>query len=120
MFLIIFFTIDINRLTFIYNWFNKIGKEDNGELPDGLNTDRARKYFKRAVEAGFMEKTDTGYKWIFSKGLKVALGYFVEKIYCPKGKERLPETELNKLFGVSRIGSAISQRMNAKKKLNRG
>lgn len=82
-------------------------------LPDNLNTDRARKYFARAVEFGYMESTATGYQWLF--GGLAQLGYFVERVFCPNNTEHLPEQDINRLFGVNRIGSAISQVHNAKK-----
>lgn len=93
------------------------GTPDLLRLPDGLNTDRARKYFARAVEVGYMKPTATGYKWEYGgkRGALARLGYFVERVYCPTNTEQLPEQVVNKLFGVERIGSAITQVHNAKK-----
>lgn len=82
-------------------------------LPSELDTERARKYFARAVEAGYMIPTDTGYRWVM--GAAVKLGYFVERVYCSTDTEQLPETALNRLFGVNRLGSAITQMHSAKK-----
>lgn len=86
-------------------------------LPSELDTDRARKYFTRAIEAGWMSRTASGYNWTFggSRGAKARLGYFVVKIYCPTNTEQIPESAINKLFGVSRIASAITQAFNANK-----
>lgn len=81
-------------------------------LPDELNTERARKYFKRAVEAGYMTMTAQGAKW---KNLKAVLGYFVERIFCPTNTEKLPEKAINNFFGIDRIGSAITALHNGKK-----
>lgn len=86
-------------------------------LPGNLDTSRARKYFARAMEAGMMEITDTGFKWTYGGVPGLArLGYFVEKVYCPNNTEKLPETAINRLFDVTRIGSAIYQMHNAKDK----
>lgn len=86
-------------------------------LPSELDTERARVYFTRAVEVGYMQPTQTGYKWVFGgeRGALVRLGYFVERVFCPTNTEELPEQAINRLFGVNRIGSAITQRHNAKK-----
>lgn len=79
-------------------------------LPDELNTERAKKYFPRAVEAGYMELTETGYKWdLTQRGNKVKLGYFLQKVYCPNNTEEIPETVINDYFSTTRIGSSISQ-----------
>lgn len=91
-------------------------KDDNTIcLPDTLNTERARKYFKKAMDLGYIKVDRDGLKWTDKK---VSLGYFVEQVYCPNNKETLPETEINKLFRVSRIGTAISQMHNSKPDYN--
>lgn len=86
-------------------------------LPEELNTDRARKYFARAIEAKYMTPTANGYKWEFGgkRGVLASLGYFVEEVYCPTNTEQLPEQAINRLFGVIRIASAITQLHQAKK-----
>ena len=38
--------------------------KDIKNLPPELDTPRAREYFKKAQEAGFIAKTSTGYKWV--------------------------------------------------------
>lgn len=81
-------------------------------LPDELNTDRAKKYFKKAMEYSWIKPTSTGYH--FNKS-KTQLAYFTEKVFCPNKTDEYPETALNKLFGVSRLGSARTQIYNAKK-----
>ena len=85
-------------------------------LPMELDTPRAIKYFKRAVDEEYMKKTDTGYKWLFGgeRGRIARLGYFVEQVFCPNNTEKVPEQSINRLFGVSRICSAITQLHNAK------
>lgn len=86
-------------------------------LPVELDTERARKYFARAVEAGYMTRTDTGYKWLFGgeRGALARLGYFLYRTLCPTNTEKIPQQAVNKLFGVNRIDSAIAQLLNAKK-----
>lgn len=85
-------------------------------LPDELNTERAQKYFARAIEAGLMSITPDGLpRWEGKRGSVAMLGYFLERVYCPNNTEKLPEQALNRLFGVARIGSAITQLHNAKK-----
>lgn len=86
-------------------------------LPDELNTDRARKYFTKAIEAGYIKITENGLQWVFiiGRGNKVSLGYFIQKVFCPNNTESISEKDVNKLFGVDRIGSAITQMNNAKK-----
>ncbi|MFA7193137.1 MAG: hypothetical protein WC131_03355 [Bacilli bacterium] len=93
-------------------------KESNEEtmlLPEELNTERARKYFTKAIECKYMEKTENGYRWLYDNGSKVSLAYFCNNVFCPKNIEKLPETSLNKLFNITRLGSALYQIYNAKK-----
>lgn len=86
-------------------------------LPSKLDTERARRYFAKAIEAQYIKKTESGLQWVFGsdRGRKVSLGYFIQKVYCPNNTEDIPEKAVNQLFGVERIGSAISQIQNAKK-----
>ncbi len=78
--------------------------------PD-IMTDRAKTYFKKAIQAGFMEKTESGYKWTFEgrKGARAALSYFIMKIYSPdpKDKKTIPFRAMENLFGVKRLDSAL-------------
>lgn len=76
----------------------------------GVELDRINKYFNRAINNGYMERTESGYNWKFGgTRRKVRLGYFLQKVYCPQNKGTMPESELNALFGVKRIGSAVTQ-----------
>lgn len=86
-------------------------------LPKDLVTDRAIEYFTTAIKKGYMKKTETGYKWLYggARGCKVCLAYFTEKVFCPNNNESYPETELDKLFGVTRLQSALTQMYDAKK-----
>lgn len=76
------------------------------DLPAELDTERARKYFKRAIDAGFMCKTDSGYKWLYggSNG-QVRLGYFISKTY---GSGRRVN-KLERLFDVQKLSASITQ-----------
>jgi hypothetical protein len=78
-------------------------------LPSELDTDRARKYFARAIEVGYMTPTDTGYKWLHNHCNLSSLGYFVERCYCSNNTERLKVKALELLFSVERLGKAIYQ-----------
>lgn len=106
-------TPDLNKQTDTAN-------EITDTLPEELNTDRARKYFARAIDAQYMTPTANGYKWVFGgkRGGLARLGYFVEKVYCPTNTEQIPQQAVNRLFGVNRIDSAIAQVHNAKKPQN--
>lgn len=67
---------------------------------DKVFTDRAKLYFEKAINKGFMEKTESGYKWMFNGGKKAGLAYFLSKVYIPNGYGDIPLTELEKLFDV--------------------
>lgn len=94
------------------------GMDDSLNLPPDLNTERARKYFPRAIGAGFMAKTNSGYKWLFGgdRGSKARLAYFIEKVYCPAATDLLEAArirELERLFGIVRLDRAIQQNVEA-------
>lgn len=97
-----------------------LSEGDNLNLPETLDNDRARKYFIKAIKEGWMEKTATGFKWLFGnrkgKTSVARLGYFLQKVYCPTNTEQFPATELSRLFGgTSRLDSANYQIDSAKK-----
>lgn len=95
--------------------FSKIQITD--EVKDNsIITERAKKYFDRAIEAGYMEATETGYKWIWggSRG-KARLSYFLYKIFNPDGCQVTPYKRLGELFNESRLDSSTTQVLNAKK-----
>ena len=73
--------------------------------PYGLDIDEARKYFSRAIEKGFMEKTDNGFKWLYggNRG-QIRLGYFCSKVY----NNPRPVNALEEAFGVKKLSSSIS------------
>lgn len=82
-------------------------QEQRFTLPKELNTERARLYFQKAIEAGLMMQTETGYNWNRSKAL---LAYFTDKIY-PKS---YPDNAISLLFNTTRLGKARSQLANNK------
>lgn len=110
-------------------WFDAFIEEDAEEdddvmLPKELDTKKARKYFARAIQKKYMEKTDDGkYRWIGTndKGNRSELAYFCGKVYGYKytisgnAGENFPEDSLNKLFSVSRLYSSLTQVYNAQK-----
>ncbi|EGN55606.1 hypothetical protein PRBRB14_00340 [Hallella multisaccharivorax DSM 17128] len=74
-----------------------------------LQTDEAIKRFDRAEKAGIIVRTATGYKK--NNITKAQLAYFLQKIYQadPQSGTQFPETELNNLFGESRLGKAAGK-----------
>lgn len=71
-------------------------------LTKELDTEKARKYFNRAVETGYIDRTDIGYKW---KQQQARLGYFCLKAYdAPR-----PIAALERCFNVSRLSASITQ-----------
>lgn len=94
----------------------QISTENNVQLdlPQELNTDRARKYFAKAIEVGYMKPTDNGFKWVFGgeRGSKARLAYFLVKVYCPKVTDTIQADrcrKLERLFNVERLDRAIQQ-----------
>ena len=91
--------------------------EQSRPLQPDIMTNSAKKYFAKAIEAGFMEQRGNGYKWTFKNGLKAALCYFIMKVYSPDITD--PKTirykALEKLFDVERLDSALCAMLNAKK-----
>lgn len=94
-------------------------------LPKELDTPKAREAFAKAMEKKYMEVADDGkYRWIGTcmKPNISELAYFLGKVYNYKHTiygndgEAFPEESLNKLFGVTRLYSSLSQVYNAKRK----
>lgn len=78
-------------------------------------TKREKKYFAKAIEAGLMEKDGGNYRWLHNNGLKASLGYFLNRVFNPKGTAQIPCKRLEILFGVTRLDTAIDQALTAKK-----
>lgn len=96
------------RTAAIADWWNTIepspGLKPLAAYPMA-NTERARKYFAKAILAGMMMETSTGYKWLLpeGRGNKAALAYFLGRVYKDN---YTPDKELEALFGYSRLGQA--------------
>ncbi len=94
-------------------------KDEKANAQPDIITNRAKKYFSKALEAGFMTQTDNGYKWTFRNrtGAKAALSYFIMKIYSPD--ENAPQIihfkALEKLFDVKRLDSTLDAMRLVKK-----
>lgn len=69
------------------------------ELPTELNTEPARKYFARAVEAGLISEQ---FEWLATKA---QLGYFCSKVY----EQPRPITILEGFFNVKNLAASITQ-----------
>lgn len=71
-------------------------------LPGELDTERARKYFARAVEVGYMTPNATNGQWLCSTA---RLGYFCSRVFdAPR-----PIAALEKYFGVTKLSASITQ-----------
>ena len=100
------------------------GDKAHTSLPKELDTPRARRYFAEAVRLGYMELTEDGrYRWLGTgrKPCTAELAYFLGRVYNYKytitgnAGEDFPEESLNKLFGVKRLYSSLTQVYNAQK-----
>ena len=109
-------------------WFDTFIDEEPEEgdgfnLPKDLDTSRARKYFLKAIEKQYMTIENGKFRWIGTndKGRISQLAYFCGKVYNYKhtisgnAGEDFPEESLNKLFGVKRLYSLLTQVYNAQK-----
>lgn len=92
------------------NLDKEISKND---LPSRLTKDEAL-YYNKAIEKGFAKENDNGYKWLYNKGSKASLAYFLYKIFSPNGMGQIPFKRLDMLWGVKRLDSALTQTLNAK------
>lgn len=92
------------------NLDKEISKND---LPSRLTEDEAL-YYNKAIEKGFAKENDNGYKWLYNKGSKASLAYFLYKIFSPNGMGQIPFKRLDMLWGVKRLDSALTQTLNAK------
>ena len=90
-------------------------EENNGgiSLPPEIDRPEARKAFEKALKAGYLEKTSTGYKW---QGLPMAAAaYLCEKIYCPAIQDPPPKwTKLGQFLGIDRLAQKAYQNKDTK------
>lgn len=115
-------------------WFDAfLDKEPEAEtgdimLPAEIDTPRAKEYFVKAVEMGWMIMANGKYVWkgigTNSRGKQSQLAYFLGKVYNYKHNisgnagESFPEGALNELFGLdsrTRLYSSLTQVYNAQK-----
>ena len=93
-------------------------EENNGgiSLPPEIDRPEARKAFEKALKAGYLEKTSTGYKW---KGLpKAAAAYLCEKIYCPAITDKHPDWGLlGQFLGFDRLAQTAYQNKATQKEM---
>lgn len=99
-------------------------QEDDGlALPKELNTKRARQYFAKAIDRGYMKQEGGAFRWVGTddKGRTAELAYFLGRVYnyehtiSGNAGEDFPEESLNRLFGVKRLYSSLTQVYEAKK-----
>ena len=70
--------------------------------------------FAKLINAGYMHKEGGGYRYKWHKS-KALLAYTMEKIFCKGNKKgEFPETMLNEMFGVKRLGQARYQLCNSR------
>ena len=84
-------------------------QQKQATLKSRQETERERKYFDKAINVGLMEKTDSGYRWNHNNGLKASLGYFLNRVFNPKGMTQIPYRRMENLFNVSRLDSAVGK-----------
>lgn len=109
-------------------WFDVFIREepqpDLLQLPKDLNTERAQKYFTKAIDRGYMEYENGRFRWIgvCRTGIKSQLAYFLGRIYGYRhsvsgntGTE-FPADELNALFGETKLYDLLVQAHTAQKK----
>ncbi len=94
---------------------NRLSSEWQAKLKLQQETEREKKYFAKAIEAGLMEKDGDSYRWLHNNGLKASLGYFLNRVFNPKGTAQIPCKCLGVLFGVTRLDTVIYQAVNPKK-----
>ena len=106
---------------------------DRLPLQEALNRNDAQKYFKRAIEKGYMKYEGGKYEWLGVPNVKASksqLAYFCGKVYGyewgivddnPKNTvygnigTELPEGELIALFGVNNLCQLLHQLYSVKK-----
>lgn len=90
-------------------------KQKQGFSKPQQETEREKKYFTKAIEAGLMEKDGEKYRWLHNNGLKASLGYFLNRVFNPKGTAQIPYQRMENLFNETRLDTATDQALTAKK-----
>lgn len=78
-------------------------------------TDLEMQYFKKAIEAGYMQETENGYNWLHNNGMKASLAYFLKKVFNPDGTKITPFKMLENLFNKTNLAVATSRLLDVKK-----
>ena len=78
-------------------------------------TDLEMQYFKKAIEAGYMQETEHGYNWLHNNGMKASLAYFLKKVFNPDGTKITPFKMLENLFNKTNLAVATSRLLDVKK-----
>lgn len=72
-------------------------------------TEEQQTAFQKAIDAKFMEQTESGYKWLYGGNrCKIRLAYFITQIFY----NPIPYKALGAMFCVTRLDSAIQQALN--------
>lgn len=97
--------------------------DDSLNLPSDLNTERAIKYFQRAIDAGLIRRTAQGLEWIKSgnvgEGVNAQAALFCGMVYCGDkvksskyggdkwkvSKSIFPDAPLKRLFALKTLGT---------------
>ena len=106
-------------------WFDAFIEEETAAgklpLPKIINTERAQKYFQKAIDKGFMKIDNGSFLWIGVKKRPSGtpniseLAYFLGKVYeyrhsvSGNNGKQFPENELNTLFGVTKLYNRLVQ-----------
>ena len=77
------------------------------ELPKAIDTERAQKYLKKAIDAHLIESTETGLRRVLANCTKTQLVYLLNQIYCVNPTDKFPNDELCKLFGEARMDKIL-------------
>ncbi len=104
-------------LSFLEQWKAQPTPTQTLPIPVKIKTARAINAIERAIGAGMIESTSEGLKWrgIGSVGTQMQLAYFCKCAWCPRNTEVLPETAINSLFNVKRIGNYVGRLIDVKK-----
>lgn len=90
-------------------------QQKQATLKSRQETERERKYFDKAINAGLMEETDSGYRWLHNNGMKASLVYFLKQIYNPYDSSQTPFKMLENLFSVKYLATATHRLFDVKK-----
>ncbi len=77
------------------------------ELPKAIDTERAQRYLKKAIDAHLIESTETGLRRVQANCTKTQLVYLLNQIYCVNPTDKFPNDELCKLFGEARMDKIL-------------